>query len=62
MENNRDDTVVIFAGYPDKIERFLEKNSRLYSRIAFHVDFPDYNLGLISTGVPRICRVHRGEL
>ncbi|SEL40759.1 ATPase family associated with various cellular activities (AAA) [Ruminococcus sp. YRD2003] len=43
MENNRDDTVVIFAGYPDKMEKFLNKNPGLRSRIAFHVDFPDYN-------------------
>ena len=42
MENNRDDTIVIFAGYPDKMERFLEKNEGLRSRIAFHIDFPDY--------------------
>jgi AAA+ superfamily predicted ATPase len=42
MENNRDDTIVIFAGYPDKMERFLEKNEGLRSRIAFHLDFPDY--------------------
>ena len=43
MENNREDTVVIFAGYPDKMEKFLDKNPGLRSRIAFHVDFPDYN-------------------
>ena len=43
MENYRNDVIVIFAGYPDKMERFLEKNEGLGSRIAFHVDFPDYN-------------------
>ena len=43
MENNREDTIVIFAGYPDKMEKFLAKNPGLRSRIAFHVDFPDYN-------------------
>ncbi len=42
MENHRDDTIVIFAGYPDKMEGFLAKNPGLRSRIAFHVDFPDY--------------------
>ncbi|HZK39162.1 MAG TPA: AAA family ATPase [Clostridia bacterium] len=42
MENARDDTIVIFAGYPDKMEGFLEKNPGLRSRIAFHVHFPDY--------------------
>ena len=43
MENYRNDVIVIFAGYPDKMERFLEKNEGLRSRIAFHVYFPDYN-------------------
>ncbi len=41
MENYRNDVIVIFAGYPDKMERFLEKNEGLRSRIAFHVYFPD---------------------
>lgn len=43
MENHRDDVIVIFAGYPDKMKKFLEKNEGLRSRIAFHIDFPDYN-------------------
>ncbi len=43
MENHRQDVVVIFAGYPDKMERFLEKNPGLRSRIAFHVPFNDYS-------------------
>jgi len=43
MENNRDDLVVIFAGYPDKMEEFLNQNPGLRSRIAFHVNFDDYN-------------------
>ena len=43
MENNREDTVVIFAGYPDKMEGFLDKNPGLRSRIAFHIPFEDYN-------------------
>ncbi len=43
MENHRDDVVVIFAGYSDKMEGFLEKNPGLRSRIAFHVPFDDYN-------------------
>ncbi|SFH92261.1 ATPase family associated with various cellular activities (AAA) [Selenomonas ruminantium] len=43
MENHRDDTIVVFAGYPDKMERFLEKNEGLRSRISFHIDFPNYN-------------------
>jgi SpoVK/Ycf46/Vps4 family AAA+-type ATPase len=42
MENNREDIVVIFAGYPDKMKGFLQKNPGLRSRIAFHVPFADY--------------------
>lgn len=42
MENRRDDTIVIFAGYPDRMKSFLERNPGLRSRIAFHVDFDDY--------------------
>lgn len=43
MENCRDDVIVIFAGYPHKMQEFIEKNEGLKSRIAFHIDFPDYN-------------------
>ena len=43
MENHRADVVVIFAGYPDKMEGFLQKNPGLRSRIAFHVPFADYS-------------------
>ena len=42
MENARDDTVVVFAGYPDRMREFVERNPGLRSRVAFHVDFPDY--------------------
>lgn len=44
MENHRDDTVVIFAGYPKKMEDFLQKNPGLRSRIAYHVPFADYSV------------------
>ena len=43
MENHREDVVVIFAGYPDKMEGFLQKNPGLRSRIVFHVPFADYS-------------------
>lgn len=43
MENRRDRTIVIFAGYPDKMETFLNENPGLRSRIAFHVNFDDYS-------------------
>ena len=42
MENHRDDVIVIFAGYPEKMKAFLDRNEGLRSRIAFHLDFPDY--------------------
>jgi len=43
MENNRDDLVVIFAGYKDRIDRFFTANPGLASRVAHHIDFPDYS-------------------
>jgi len=43
MENRRDDIVVIFAGYTEKMEGLLQKNPGLRSRISFHVPFSDYN-------------------
>ena len=42
MENQRDDLVVILAGYRDRMERFFASNPGMSSRIAHHVDFPDY--------------------
>ena len=42
MENNRDDLVVIFAGYKDRMDRFFQSNQGIRSRIAHHLDFPDY--------------------
>lgn len=43
MENRRNDTIVIFAGYPKEMEAFLARNPGLKSRIAFHVPFEDYS-------------------
>ncbi|MGO8798089.1 MAG: CbbX protein [Roseiarcus sp.] len=42
METQRDDLVVILAGYADRMKRFFESNPGFRSRIAHHVDFPDY--------------------
>jgi probable Rubsico expression protein CbbX len=42
MENQRDDLVVILAGYGDRMETFFTSNPGFRSRIAHHVDFPDY--------------------
>ncbi len=43
MENNRDDLVVIMAGYADRMDRFFNANPGFRSRIAHHIDFPDYS-------------------
>ena len=43
MENAREDTIVIFAGYPNETEQFLSRNPGLSSRIAYHINFPDYS-------------------
>ena len=42
MENNRDDLVVIFAGYKDRMDNFFSSNPGMNSRVAHHIDFPDY--------------------
>jgi probable Rubsico expression protein CbbX len=42
MENQRDDLVVILAGYKDRMETFFQSNPGMRSRVAHHVDFPDY--------------------
>lgn len=42
MENNRDDLVVILAGYADRMDRFFNSNPGFRSRIAHHIEFPDY--------------------
>ena len=43
MENQRDDLVVILAGYADRMAKFYESNPGFRSRIAHHIDFPDYS-------------------
>jgi probable Rubsico expression protein CbbX len=42
MENQRDDLVVILAGYKDRMDTFFRSNPGFSSRIAHHIDFPDY--------------------
>ena len=49
MENNRDDLVVILAGYHDRMGRFFESNPGMSSRIAHHIDFPDYGAEELAT-------------
>ena len=43
MENQRSEVVVIFAGYKDRMETFYSSNPGLSSRVAHHLDFPDYS-------------------
>ncbi|WP_333707282.1 CbbX protein [Ottowia beijingensis] len=45
MENQRDDLVVILAGYKDRMDTFFQSNPGMSSRIAHHLDFPDYSAG-----------------
>ncbi|KPV53784.1 rubsico expression protein CbbX, partial [Kouleothrix aurantiaca] len=44
MENQRDDLVVILAGYKDRMDTFFQSNPGFRSRIAHHLEFPDYSL------------------
>ena len=44
MENQRDDLVVIVAGYKDRMETFFRSNPGMASRVAHHLDFPDYGV------------------
>ena len=42
MENRRDSTIVVFAGYPDEMDEFFDKNPGLRSRVPFKIAFKDY--------------------
>jgi len=44
MENQRDDLVVILAGYKDRMDDFFRSNPGMSSRVAHHIDFPDYSV------------------
>ena len=44
MENQRDELVVVLAGYKEPMDKFFESNPGLSSRIANHIDFPDYSV------------------
>jgi probable Rubsico expression protein CbbX len=49
MENQRDELVVILAGYKEPMDKFYESNPGLSSRIANHIDFPDYTVDELLT-------------
>jgi hypothetical protein len=44
MENQREDLVVILAGYKERMETFFQSNPGFHSRVAHHLDFPDYTV------------------
>jgi len=44
MENDRDKLVVVLAGYQDRMDAFFSLNPGMSSRVAHHIDFPDYSL------------------
>jgi probable Rubsico expression protein CbbX len=48
MENQRGDLVVILAGYKERMATFFGANPGFHSRIAHHIDFPDYTLAELS--------------
>ncbi len=54
MENRRDDTVVIFAGYPKEMRSFFERNPGFRSRVPFRVEFRDYS-------APEMVKIARAE-
>ena len=57
MENQREDLVVILAGYADRMDRFFSSNPGFRSRIAHHIDFPDYaDDELLSIGEAMLAR------
>src|SRR3984957_9224272 len=61
MENQRDDLVVILAGYKDRMNLFFRSNPGFSSRIAHHIDFPDYSadeLGQIAQGMLERMQYH----
>jgi len=55
MENHRDDLVVILAGYKDRMDTFFRSNPGMRSRVAHHVEFPDYGDDELLEIVQRIC-------
>lgn len=57
MENNRKDTVVIFAGYPDEMDEFFLRNPGLRSRVPFRVRFDDYK----ADELVDICELEAGK-
>jgi probable Rubsico expression protein CbbX len=62
MENHRDDLVVILAGYADRMDSFFASNPGMSSRIAHHLEFPDYTLDELAAIGELILRQQRYRL
>jgi hypothetical protein len=61
-ENNRDDLVVVLAGYAGKMDRFDRSNSGFRSRVAHYIDFPDYtDADLIAAGEKMLASLNYGS-
>jgi hypothetical protein len=59
MEDRRDDLVVILAGYKERMDIFFRSNPGMASRIAHHIDFPDYSADeLFSISELMLARMH----
>jgi probable Rubsico expression protein CbbX len=54
MENQREDLVVIFAGYKSRMDTFFQSNPGLGSRVAHHIDFPDYGVAELESIAERM--------
>ncbi len=56
MEDHRDDFVVIVAGYPDLMSRFINSNPGLKSRFSKYFHFPDYGVPEMQEIFDSMCR------
>jgi len=62
MENQRDDLVVIFAGYGDQMDTFFQANPGLRSRVAHHIEFPDFTVNELMAIAESMVREQQYEL
>ncbi len=62
MENQRSDIVVVLAGYRDRMDQFFESNPGMQSRIAHHIDFPDYTVDELMAIADRMLEQQRYNL
>lgn len=62
MEDHRDEVVVIAAGYPEEMKRFLETNPGFASRFARTIDFPDYDAADLTAIFDRFCTMAGAEI